>query len=81
MWGMISVVMRIRRTRSNWGRPISQLGKERRWSGAIRQGLERTKRVLGATGQSRHHLVGIDSNTFELGDELANYFCVRHPTP
>jgi len=26
-------------------------------------------------------VVGIDSNTFELRDELSNYFSVRHPAP
>jgi hypothetical protein len=26
-------------------------------------------------------LVGVDSNSFELGHELANNFRVRHPAP
>ena len=44
-------------------------------------GPERAKRVFGAAGEAGHHLIGIDTNALQLGDELTNNFRVRHPAP
>jgi hypothetical protein len=48
---------------------------------AIGQRAKRAQGVLGAARQSRDHVIGIDTDPFELGDELSNYLRVRHPTP
>jgi hypothetical protein len=49
--------------------------------GTIRQCACGAQRLLGATGQPRDHVIGVYTDTFELGDELSNYFRVRHPAP
>jgi hypothetical protein len=60
---------------------IPQLGEERRWPCAVRQCAKCPECVFSAAGQSSHHVIGIDPNTFQLGDELSNDFRVRHPAP
>jgi hypothetical protein len=67
--------------RADGSRPVSELGEKRRGPGAVGQGFERAKRFFGAAGQPGDHLRRIDSNSFELCDELTNYHRVRHPAP
>jgi hypothetical protein len=60
---------------------IPQLREECGRARAIRQHPKRTKRFFCAAGQAGDHVIGIDTNAFQLDDELSNYFRVRHPAP
>jgi hypothetical protein len=60
---------------------IAELREERRRACAIWQDSQRTERVFGAAGQAGHHVIGIDTNPFQLGDELSSDFRVRHRAP
>ena len=59
----------------------AKLREESGRSGSVRQYAQCAKRFVGAAGQTGHHLIGIDTYSFQLGDELTNYFRVRHPAP
>jgi hypothetical protein len=59
---------------------IPQLGEECRRSGPVGQCAQRPQRFLVPTRQASDHVVGIDPHSFELCDELADYFRVRHRT-
>jgi hypothetical protein len=60
---------------------IAELREKCRGPRAIRKGAQRTQRLLGATGQPGYHVIGVDADTFQFGDELSNNLRVRHPAP
>jgi hypothetical protein len=60
---------------------IPERREKRRGSGTIGQIAQRAQRLFGSAGETSDHVIGIDPNAFELGDELANYVRVRHPAP
>ena len=62
-------------------RLVTELRKESGWSGPIRECPEGTECFFGAAREAGDHLVGIDTDSFQLGDELSNDFRVRHPAP
>lgn len=60
---------------------IPQLGEEGGGACAVGKRAERAQCVFRPARQPGNHVIGIDSNTFQLCDELPNYFRVRHPAP
>jgi len=62
-------------------RLVAQLCEKCCWSRSVRKGSQRTQRILGSTGQAGYHLIGVNTNALQLGDELSNNFRVRHPAP
>jgi hypothetical protein len=67
--------------RSDGRRLVPKLREKCRGPCSVRERAECSQRFFRSTGESRDHLVGVDSNSFELGHELANNFRVRHPAP
>jgi hypothetical protein len=66
---------------ADWRRLVPQLREKRRGSGTVRQRPQGAERFLGAAREACYHVVGINTYTFQFGDELSNYFRVRHPAP
>jgi hypothetical protein len=62
-------------------RLASELREKCGRSGAVGECPQGAKRFLGAAGEASYHLVGVNTNAFQLGDELSNNFRVRHPAP
>jgi len=62
-------------------RLAAQLCEKCCWSRSVRKGSQRTQRILGSAGQAGYHVIGVNTNALQLGDELSNNFRVRHPAP
>jgi len=60
---------------------VAELREKGGRSGSIGECPEGTKRFFGAAREAGDHLVGIDTDSFKLVDELSNNFRVRHPAP
>jgi hypothetical protein len=70
-----------RSVRAYGGGLVPELREKCGWSDAVRQCPQGTQRFLGAAREASYHLVGINTNAFQLGDELSDNFRVRHPAP
>jgi hypothetical protein len=50
---------------------LAQPREERSWARVVRQRSQRTDRFVRARAQAPDHVIGVDSNTFQLFDQCS----------